>query len=243
MKKEILKKALEKVQAIPIDQAAELLNINTTDINRLIKAGQLEPVSFGGGEISGVLLSSFLCYQEKIVSERVLKSKTYENAKKGFDLFFKHNCKEDTYLQQNLPAFYEIYRRWTDRNGYMTLDKVQLCEYLENICKYESAIVSNERVFTGFSLLGAHHRVDEDVLLEIVLQNYTGLKGTSADILQQINNIVPCENHPAYWPAVPTAMGMWLQRNKDKLKVHGILLRRGKRTSTSRGEFFFEAVK
>jgi len=243
MKKETIKRALEKIQAIPLDQASDLLNIRLPDLLKLIRNGQIEPISFGGGEVNGVLLSSFLDYQEKLIADRILKSKTYENAKKGFDLFFQYNCESGPSFEQNLPAFYETYRRWTDRNGYLTLDKVQLCEYLENVCKYQSTILLNERVFSGFSLLGARLRACEDILLETVLQNYSKLRGTSADILQQINSMAPNCDKPVTWPAIPTAMGMWLQRNNDIFKSNGIVLRRGKRTATSRGEFFFEEIK
>lgn len=244
MKKDMIRKALEKVSAMPLDQAAELLNIRVPDILKLIRSGQIESISFGGGEVNGVTLSSFLDYQEKIVADRVLKSKTYANAKKGFDLFFSNNCENGQTLKQNIPAFYETYRRWTDKNGYLTMDKVQLCEYLENVCKYQSSITENERVFSGFSLLGAQERVceGEDVLLETVLQNYNNLRGVADDILRQVNEIVPDNCRPVSWPATPTSMGMWLTVNKGILKSRGILLRRGKRTASSRGHFFFEAI-
>lgn len=178
-------KHLKAVNGVSIAQAAELLEVPSAKILQLVGNGSLESISFGGGGVDGITYESVKNCIRLQAEKDLFQRKTIDKARKSWGIFADFFLDEGEGVK--LSRLYEIYEKWTRREGLMTLSKVELGDFLIDIQGMGESWENSERMVAGIALKPAAEKMehqDESFLKQVfsVMDRLGEISGEFRDV-------------------------------------------------------------
>lgn len=140
---------LKMVGGVSIQQASELIGVSSGKVLTLISSGALENISYGAGGVDGVTAESVTNFIKQQAEKDLFQRKTIDRAHKSWDVFERFFL--DVGGSEKFSKIYDVYEKWTKREGLMTLGKVELGDYLVGIRGLKEDWSEAEREIIGFT--------------------------------------------------------------------------------------------